>query len=157
MSTSPPTMTTEQLMEACARESAAVSVTQLARWVREGLIPGTLRKRRGRGRGKGAEWVWEPQCLPRALLIARTLASGDPSLQRAAQTLALVGYAPSAARLRTVLLDGLDLFERVTTYREPYLKQLDMAAGERRRRLSQNIKRKGATLPDAVVATLTAI
>lgn len=156
MSTHPPTMTTEQLIEACAREGVEVSVTKLARWVREGLIPASLRKRHGRGRGKGAEWLWERECLPRAIIIGRTLASGDPSLQRAAQMLARAGYAPSAERLRTVLLDGIDAFERLVTHRGPYLKQRDMPASERRRRLSRNIRRKGADLPDAVVATVTA-
>jgi hypothetical protein len=148
-------MTTEQLIELCAHEDVEVSVTKLARWVREGIIPAHLRKRHGRGRGKGAEWVWARECLPRAIIIAHTLASGDPSLQRAAQMLARAGYAPSAERLRTVLLEGIDAFERLTTHREPYLKQPDMPTSERRRRLRRNLKRKGADLPDPVVDAIT--
>src|SRR5260370_158535 len=111
MSTDPAThttLTTQQLIAACAREGITVSSTQLGRWAREGLLPPARRHRKPRG--YGAEWHWEAECLPRTLIIARTLASGDPSLGRAAQMLARAGYAPSAARLRQVLLNGVDAF-----------------------------------------------
>src|SRR6266851_1849622 len=121
MSTSLPPMTTEQLIEACADEGVVVSVTQLGRWVREGLIPASLRRRHGRGRGMGAEWRWEIECLQRAVLIARTLATGDPSFQRAARTLAEAGYAPAAPRLRAVFLDYLAEYQRLMTKRQTYL------------------------------------
>jgi hypothetical protein len=52
-------MTTEQLIEACESRGITVSVTQLGRWVREGLILDSLRRRHGRGRGMGTEWLWE--------------------------------------------------------------------------------------------------
>src|SRR5947209_15220302 len=103
MSTPLSSLTTAQLIDSCTRQGVDVSVTQLARWMRAGLIPVFLRKQHGRGRGMGAEWHWKTECLSRAILIAQTLAAGDPSLQRAASVLAAVGYAPDAECLRQVL------------------------------------------------------
>src|SRR5579875_2520696 len=88
------TMTTGQLIQKCAEQGAAVTVTQLARWVQEGLILGELRQRHGLGKGRGTQWLWEAECLPRAVIIARSL-SNDRSLLHAARTLAEIGYAPS--------------------------------------------------------------
>jgi hypothetical protein len=69
--------------------------------------------------------------------------------------LARAGYAPSAARLRQVLLDGLEAFERLATHREPYLKEQDLPPDTKRKRLRRNLKRKGADLPDAFLASVT--
>src|SRR2546428_233879 len=114
-------MTTEQLIEACESQGVTVSVTQLGRWVREGLILDSLRRRHGRGRGMGAEWLWEAECLSRAVLIGRTLATGDRSFQHAARILAETGYAPASSRLRAVLLDCLAAYEQLVTIRQTYL------------------------------------
>src|SRR6266568_7724632 len=95
-------MTTEQLIEACTNECINVSITQLGRWVREGLIPDSLRRRHGRGRGMGTEWLWKAECLPRAVLIGRALADGSRSFQHAAKVLAQAGYAPAIPHLRLV-------------------------------------------------------
>jgi hypothetical protein len=70
--------------------------------------------------------------------------------------LARAGYAPAAKCLQAVLLDGIDAYERLATHREPYLKQQDMPVHERRRRLSRNLKRKGADLPADVLGSVTA-
>ncbi len=147
MSTSASSLTTEQLIDSCARQGVHISTTQLGRWVRAGLIPATLRQRHGRGRGLGAEWHWEAECLSRAVLIAQTLATGDPSLQRAAYVLAATGYAPGAECLRQVLLDRLAAFERFLTKRQPYLTDSHSVA-EKRRRLTRNMRRKMADMPE---------
>ncbi len=147
MSTSPSFLTTEQLIDSCERQGVRVSTTQLGRWVRAGLIPASLRKRHGRGRGLGAEWHWEAECLSRAVLIAQTLATGDPSLQRAAYVLAATGYAPDAECLRQVLLDRLAAFERFLTKRQLYLTDSHPVA-EKRRRLTRNMRRKLADMPE---------
>src|SRR5215831_1822595 len=113
MSTYPPLITTEQVIAACAESGETVSVPQLSRWIRAGLIPAHLRQRRSRGRGKGIEWLWQPECVDRALIIARTIQVGDgsdPSLNRAALMLAALGYAPSAQLLRDLLIRGLTTF-----------------------------------------------
>src|SRR5258706_3067084 len=88
-------MTTEQLIKACAHEGVNVSVTQLGRWVGEGLILDSLRRQHGRGRGMGAEWLWGAECLPRAVLIGRTLAHGNRSFQHTSMILTATGYAPT--------------------------------------------------------------
>src|SRR5215831_1097031 len=106
MSTHPSLMTTEEVIAACADARVAVSVPQLARWVRAGLIPAHLRQRRSRGRGKGIEWLWQPECVNRAIIIARTVQVGegsDPSLRRAALSLMLLGYDLAAQPLRDLL------------------------------------------------------
>src|SRR6266446_2679714 len=100
-------MTTDQLIEACESRGITVSITQLGRWVREGLILDSLRKRHGRGRGMGTEWLWEAECLPRAVLTGCALADSGRSFKQAAKILAETGYAPAPSRLRTVLLDCL--------------------------------------------------
>jgi hypothetical protein len=155
MSTHLPPLTTEQLIAACRQEAVTVSRTQLGRWVRAGLIPTELRKRHGRGQGKGTEWLWDRTCVPRAALIARTLATGDPSLQRAALALALAGFAPSASCLRSMLLDRLAAFQRVATHREPYLLKHDLPDPVARRRLNRNLKRKGADRPEPLIGAVT--
>lgn len=141
-------MTTEQLIEACSDEGVIVSATQLSRWVREGLIPASLRRQHGRGRGMGVEWRWEPECLPRAVLIASTLATGDPSFQRAARALAEAGYAPAVPRLRAVFLDYLAEYQRLMTKRQTYLIKNHPRA-EKRKRLTKHMRRKMPTLPDS--------
>jgi hypothetical protein len=143
-------MTTDQLIESCAHDGVEMSVTKLARWVRGGLIPAHLRKRHGRGRGKGAEWLWERECLPRALIIGGTLADGDPSLYRAARVEAAIGYAPSAAYVRRMLVDTLDFFERSFTRRQSYLTD-ERPVRAKRQQLAKNLRRKGATMPEPLV------
>src|SRR5260370_12169192 len=147
MSTSSPPMTTEQLIEACAGEGVVVSVTQLGRWMREGLIAAFLRQGHGRGRGMGAEWRWEAECLPRAVLIARTLATGDPTFQRAARILAEAGYAPAASHLRIVFLDYLAEYKRLMTKRQTYLTESRPQA-EKRKRLTKHMRPKMTDMPD---------
>lgn len=148
-------ITTEQLIEACSSEGINVSVTQLGRWVREGLIPVSLRRRHGRGRGMGTEWLWKTECLPQAVLIGRTLANGNRSFQHTAMILAADGYAPSIPRLRLVLLEGLATFKQLMTTRQTYLTQ-DHSQAEKRRRLNKHMRRKMPDMPDEVFEPFTA-
>ncbi len=148
-------ITTEQLIEACANEGINVSVTQLGRWVREGLISDALRRRHGRGRGMGTEWLWKTECLPQAVLIGRTLASDHRSFQHTAMILTATGYAPAIPRLRLVLLDALATFKHLMTTRQTYLTQ-DHSQAEKRKRLNNHMRRKMPDMPDAVFEPFTA-
>jgi hypothetical protein len=140
-------MTTEQLIHACAEQGVTVTVTQLARWVREGLIPSVLWQRHGLGRGSGTQWLWEAECLPRAVIIGRSL-SNDRSLLRAARPLAEVGYAPSPLVLKDVLLDCVEAYQRLMTTRQTYIGS-DHSQEEQYRRLRQHMRRKTPDMPDA--------
>lgn len=148
-------MTTGQLIEACTSEGINVSVTQLGRWVREGLIPESLRRRHGRGRGMGTEWLWQAECLPRVVLIGRTLADGSRSFQHTAMILAAAGYAPAVSRLRLVLLNCLAALKQLMTTRQTYLTQ-GHPQTEKRRRLNKHMRRKMPDMPDAVFEPFTA-
>ena len=139
-------MTTEQLIHASAELGVTVTVPQLARWVREGLIPGDLRQRHGLGRGSGTQWLWEAECLPRAVIIGRSL-SNDRSLLRAARLLAEVGYAPSPFVLKNVLLDCVEAYKRFMTTRQTYIGS-DHSQEEQYRRLRQHVRRKTPDMPD---------
>lgn len=103
----------------------------------------------------GAEWLWEAECLPRAILIGRTLAHGSRSFQHTAMILTEAGYAPTVSRLRLVLLDGLAAFKQLATTRQTYLTQ-DHPQAEKRRRLNKSIRRKVPDMPDAVFEPFTA-
>jgi hypothetical protein len=152
-------MTTAQLLAACAESGVTVSVTQLTSWVRAGLIPEALHHRHGRGRGLGSEWRWEAECLPRALIIGRTLADeattrvarrergqrGQPArfprgYDRAALMLATLGYAPDAERLRAMLVTGLYTFEQLLTRRQTYL-TTDQPLENKRLALRDHVRR----------------
>jgi hypothetical protein len=146
-------MTTEQLQDACLREGVRVTVTQLGRWVQAGLIPECLHVKRGRGRGKGTEWLWASECLPRALIIARTFKQHKPSNHRAARALAEAGYAPDVERLRAVLLSVLDEIESYFTKRQRYL-QDGRPLPDKRNQLIKNVRRKGPDLPDVLTEYL---
>ena len=148
-------MTTEQLIEACTSEGINVSITQLGRWVREGLIPDSLRRRHGRGRGMGTEWLWKAECLPRAVLIGRALADGSRSFQHAAKVLAQAGYAPAIPHLRLVLLDCLAACKQSMITRQTYLTQNHPQA-EKRKRLKKHMRRKMPDMPDEVFEPFTA-
>ncbi len=148
-------MTTEQLIEACTNEGINVSVTQLGRWVREGLIPDSLRRRHGRGRGMGTEWLWKAECLPRVVLIARTLADGNRSFQHTAKILAATGYAPAVSRLRLILLDCLAASKQLMIGRQTYLAQ-DHPQTEKRKRLKKYMRRKMPDMPDSIFEPFTA-
>lgn len=139
-------MTTEQLIHSCAEQGVTVTVTQLARWVREGLIPNELRQRHGLGRGSGTQWLWEEECLKRAVIIGRSL-SNDRSMLRAARVLAEVGYAPSPLVLREVLLDCVEAYQRLMTTRQTYIGS-DHSQEEQYRRLRQHMRRKTPDMPD---------
>ena len=140
-------MSTEQLIHECAEQGVKVTVTQLARWVREGLIPSELRQRHGLGRGSGTQWLWESECLPRAVIIGRSL-SNDRSLLRAARSLAELGYAPSSLVLKDVLLDCVETYQRLMTTRQTYIGS-DHSQEEQYRRLRQHMRRKTPDMPDA--------
>jgi len=147
-------MTTDQLIASCAEAGVSVSVTQLARWVREGLIPVHLRRRRSRGRGRGIEWVWDAECVPRAIIIRQALAQGDPSLKTAAVALAGVGYSPSPERLREVLVGGVQWVEHSFQRRQTYLEQPRKIAA---RRHVANLRRKTHDLPEPFVDSLATL
>ena len=158
MSTHPPLMATEAVIAACAEAGESVSVTQLGRWVRAGLIPAHLRQRRSRGRGKGIEWLWQPECANRAIIIARTVQVGkqsDPSLHRAALALALLGYELAAQPLRDLLIRGAIEFEQSLQKRQPYLR--DGGVPDAPQRVQRRFRRQLPTAPDATIQTLTAI
>lgn len=140
-------MTTEQLIHACAEQGVTVTTTQLTRWVREGLIPGELWQRHGLGRGSGTQWLWEPECLKRAVIIGRSL-SNDRSLLRAARSLAEIGYAPSPFALKDALLDCIEDYWRLMTTRQTYIGS-DHSQKEQYRRLRQHMRRKTPDMPDA--------
>jgi hypothetical protein len=146
-------MNTHQLIEACAGEGVDVSVTKLAHWVRAGLIPASLRRRHGRGRGKGTEWLWQRECLARAVIIGNVLKGGDPTLYRAARALAVAGYAPSASYLRSILLEALEIVGRSMVRRQGYLTD-DRPLLEKRKRLTKNMRRRAAAMPDPLIEYL---
>src|SRR5579863_9224340 len=139
-------MTTEQLIRACAKQGVDVSVTQLARWVREGLILDELRQRHGRGRGSGTEWLWEAECVPRAVTIGRSLAQ-DRSLLHAARTLAAAGYSPAPHVLREVLLECVAIYERIMTTRQTYIGS-DHPQKEQYRRFRRHMRQRTPDMPD---------
>lgn len=140
-------MTTKQLIHACAEQGVTVTVTQLTRWVREGLIPSEFRRRHGLGRGSGTQWLWEAECLPRATIIGRSL-SRDRSLLHAARSLAEAGYAPSPLVLKDVLLDCVEAYRRFMTTRQTYIGS-DHSQEEQYRRLRQHMRRKTPDMPNA--------
>jgi len=113
-------MTTEQLIEECAKHGVIVTTTKLARWVKGGLIPSSLRHRHGLGQGNGTKWLWDTECLPRAVIIGRSLGN-DRSLSHAARALAEIGYAPSPLVLREVLLDCVAIYQRPMIVRQTYI------------------------------------
>jgi hypothetical protein len=151
-------MTTEELIAACTEAGETVSVTQLARWVRAGLIPAHLRQRRSRGRGKGIEWRWQPECINRAIIIARTVQVGegsDPSLQRAALSLALLGYDLGAQPLRDLLIRGVTEFGLSLQQRQPFLR--DGGVSDAPQRIRRRFRRQFPIAPDSTIQALTAI
>lgn len=139
-------MTTEQLIHACAKQGVEVSVTQLARWVREGLILDELRHRHGRGRGSGTEWLWEAECVSRAVIIGRSLTQ-DRSLFHAARALAAGGYVPAPHVLREVLLEGVAIYERLMTTRQTYIGS-DHPQKEQYQRLRRHMRQRSPDMPD---------
>jgi hypothetical protein len=149
MSTYRPELTAEQIIEGCAQEELTVSKQQLGRWARKdrGLLP-PPRRRGKRGEGRGVTWVWDVECLPRAIIIARTLQQGDPSLKQAAMELWIRGYVPTAPTLLRELLHHVVAgFEERIQRRQTYLKQTELSIYERRRRFSRAKKRKLAAAP----------
>lgn len=146
-------MTTEQLIRACAKQGVDVSVTQLARWVREGLILDELRQRHGRGRGSGTEWLWEAECVPRAVTIGRSLAQ-DRSLLHAARELAAAGYAPAPHVLREVLLECVAIYERIMTARQTYIGS-DHPQKEQYRRFRRHMRQRSPDMPDDTFDSFT--
>lgn len=96
----------------------------------------------------GAEWLWEAECLPRVMLIARALTTGDRSFQHAAMVLAGTGYTPTVSCLRIVLLDRLASYKQPMTKRQTYLTENHPQA-EKRKRLKNHMRRKMVAMPDS--------
>lgn len=147
-------MTTGQLIYECAEQGITVTVTKLARWVREGLIPNSLRQRHGLGQGNGTEWLWDAECLPRAVIIGRSL-NNDRSLLHAARALAEIGYAPTPSVLSDVLLDCIVLYERSLTIRQTYIGSAHPQE-EQYKRFMKHMRRKTPDMPDTTFAPFTA-
>lgn len=152
MSTHRPELTAEEIIEGCAQAGFSVTKLQLGRWSRKdrGLL--TTPRRRGRkGEGRGVTWVWDAECLPRAIIIARTLQHGDPSLKQAAMELWIRGYPPhSPGLLRDLLHHVIAGFEERVRRRQTYLDQAELSIYERRRRFKGATKRKLAVAPQKV-------
>jgi hypothetical protein len=151
-------MTTEAVIATCADAGVAVSVPQLARWVRAGLIPAHLRQRHSRGRGKGIEWLWQPECVSRAIIIARSVQVGegsDPSLLRAALSLALFGHDLAAEPLRDLLLRGMSEFGLSPQKPQPQLQA--GGATEAPERIRRRFLRQFPTAPESTIQVLTAV
>jgi len=140
-------MTTEQLIHECADLGVTVTITQLARWVQEGLIPSELRQRHGLGRGNGTEWLWEAECLPRAVITGRSL-NINRSLLHASQALAEIGYAPSPPVLRKVLLECIAVYQRLMITRQTYIGS-NHPQEEQYRRFRRHMRQKALDMPDA--------
>lgn len=147
-------MTTQQLIHECAEQGVIVTVAQLARWVREGLIPNSLRQRHGLGQGMGTEWLWDAECLPRVVIIGRSL-SNDRSLPHAARVLAETGYAPSSLVLREVLLDCVEIYQRPMTTRQTYIGS-GHSQEEQYRRFMRHVRQKTPDMPDATFDSFSA-
>jgi hypothetical protein len=140
-------MTTPELIRACAQQDVIVTVTKLARWVREGLIPDSLRQRHGLGQGNGTEWLWDVECLPRAVIIGRSL-SNDRSLFHAARALAETGYAPSSTVLSKVLIDCMEIFQRPMMVRQTYIGS-GHPQKEQYKRFIRHMRQKMSDMPDS--------
>lgn len=139
-------LTTQQLIHTCAEQGVAVTVTQLSRWVREGLIPDSLKQRHGLGQGNGTQWLWDAECVPRAVLIGRSL-NHDRSLIHAARTLAERGYAPSPDVLREVLIQCVALYQRPMVVRQTYIGS-EHPQEEQYRRFRRHMRQKTPDMPD---------
>lgn len=153
-STTTTRMTTQQLIEECAKQGVIVTTTKLARWVKEGLIPGLLRHRHGLGQGNGTEWLWDAECLPRAVIIGHSL-SNDRSLLHAARTLAETGYALSPVVLSKVLLDCLAIFERTMVIRQTYIGS-SYSQEEQYKRFRRHVRQKTPDMPDSTFDAFSA-
>lgn len=123
-------VTTPDIIAACARVGLTVNALHLTRWASHGLMPRP--RKRGLGRGKGSEQLWDAECVPRAILIARTLKAGSPSLVRAAHVLTRNGYTVDPDLLTLAYRGNDDRVHRVRVDLIPeVLDGLDMAAAGR--------------------------
>jgi hypothetical protein len=145
MDTHPPTLTADDLVARCADADLTVTKTQLGRWASAGLLPPPVP--RGKAGERGVDWVWEEECLPRALIVARAL-EDDRSLEHAAMELWVRGYPPLAPALTRQLLHNVVAgFEERMARRQAYLKRADLPVGERRRRFVDAARRRLRGVP----------
>jgi hypothetical protein len=139
-------LTTEEVLAACAAEEVTVSVAQLGRWQRAGLL--AKPQRRGRGRGRGWDTVWEGDTPTRAILIAHTLRSGR-RLSAAAFLLLFKGLAPRGDVVQQLLADALEEAQRDDQTRQSYLDDPHLSRAEKRRRAVKATQRRFAnTTPE---------
>ncbi len=113
----PDRITTEQLVAEAARVAGyEPSWRQLRYWVHNSLLAEPQQK--ALGRGKGSVALWNPESLPRLILIlrARTGAKGrNVELQSARLLLTLKGYAPTDTRaLRGVFEELVSAYDVLT-------------------------------------------
>lgn len=143
----PDQITTEQLVAEAARVAGyEPSWRQLRYWVHNSLLAEPQQK--ALGRGKGSVALWNPESLPRLILIlrARTGAKGrNIELQSARLLLTLKGYAPIDTRaLRTVFEEYVAAYDVLTVKEQLEARQAvsdlrDMIEHPSDRRLAQEL------------------
>jgi hypothetical protein len=145
---SSPQLTSEQV-QAAVRTSTDldVSVTQLGRWAHAGLLPPATRH--GKHGTRGVDWLWDPDCVPRAELIATTLRYGKGALKEAATVLAVKGYPPRADVLKQILEEYLDSLDRAVHNNRTFLKS-KLSLTSKRERFRESVRRRTKHLPAPV-------
>src|SRR5947209_7229683 len=131
----------------CHRRGVTVTAPQLARWKREGLLdPPVLQ---GRGKGGGVGRHWGPETVERAILIARTVGHGDPSLKRAARVLVGGGFLIRQDGLNELLLDEVKRVRERLSVRRDFLDR-PLSVEDKRQRVRESVYRRNKGKPDDV-------
>jgi hypothetical protein len=105
-------LTAADLLRTAAAEGLAVTIDQLHRWCREGVMPRPRQRSLGRGRGTVAVY---PPSAEQQLLALRRLLILDRNLRRVGLALWWQGYPVEHALMRQALEHALEQWEQVVT------------------------------------------
>jgi hypothetical protein len=100
--------------------------------------------------------VWDVECIPRAILIARAISPRHNSRLLVPRVLVGGGYSVQAADVRALVKEDIAYLTKAVTKRQSYLTR-EVSPHTKRRRLNEMVERRFRVYPSPILEAIEAV